>query len=111
MRRIGRQRARSTALGAWGLARVVPAGRIDLRHLRGVVRRIGVFQIDSVNGVARAHLAAGRERGRLQVAPLLAAEPELLASWLGLEKMVMGDSGGPAPLPRRRFTGRYPTQD
>lgn len=48
--------ARRIAIAAQGLARSDrrPA-RVDRRHLRGVVRRTGVLQIDSVNVVHRAH--------------------------------------------------------
>jgi uncharacterized protein len=47
--------ARRTVLGALGLAAPRPAGRIDRRHLRAVVRRLGLVQMDSVNVLVRAH--------------------------------------------------------
>jgi uncharacterized protein YcaQ len=47
--------ARRTVLDAQGLASARPAGRIDRRHLRRVVRRLGLVQIDSVNVLERAH--------------------------------------------------------
>lgn len=43
------------AIGAQGLHRPRPSGRVDLRHLRRVLGDIGVLQVDSVNVVARAH--------------------------------------------------------
>lgn len=47
--------ARRIALAAQGLAEPRPAGRIDVRHLRRVVRHAGVIQLDSVNITVRAH--------------------------------------------------------
>ncbi len=55
MRRIDLQRARRLALGAQGLAEPRPSGRVDVRHLRRLMRRIGALQIDSVNAIERAH--------------------------------------------------------
>lgn len=47
--------ARRTVLAAQGLATARPGGRVDRRHLRSVVRRLGLVQMDSVNVLARAH--------------------------------------------------------
>ena len=47
--------ARRIALAAQGLDRPRPAGRVDVRHLRRVLRRTGLLQLDFVNVLLPAH--------------------------------------------------------
>lgn len=55
MRKITIDQARRLTLGAQGFTVPRPAGRVDVRHLRRVVARIGLVQLDSVNVFSRTH--------------------------------------------------------
>jgi len=47
--------ARRIALAAQGFDRPRPRGRVDARHLRRVIRELGLLQIDFVNALVPAH--------------------------------------------------------
>ncbi|MDA1241188.1 MAG: winged helix DNA-binding domain-containing protein [Chloroflexi bacterium] len=47
--------ARRIALAAQGFAERRPAGRIDARHFRRVMGRIGLVQLDAVSALVRSH--------------------------------------------------------
>lgn len=55
LERLSAGQARRIALAAAGFADPPPAGRPDRRHLRRVLSRTGLLQLDSVNVLARAH--------------------------------------------------------
>ena len=55
MRTITIDQARRIALGAQGFSDPDPKGAVDVRHIRRVLGRIGLLQLDSVNVAVRSH--------------------------------------------------------
>jgi uncharacterized protein YcaQ len=55
MERITAAQARRIALAAQGFADRRPAGRVDARHIRRVIKTIAILQLDSVNVFSRTH--------------------------------------------------------
>lgn len=54
--RLRNDQARRIALRAQGFGRPRPAGRVTMRQIGGMLDRVGLIQVDSVNVLARAHL-------------------------------------------------------
>jgi uncharacterized protein YcaQ len=55
MRTLTIDQARRYALAAQGFADPRPTGRIDIRHFRRVMDKVGLVQLDSVNVFSRTH--------------------------------------------------------
>ena len=76
--------ARRIALAAQGLAGARPAGRVDRRHVRRVLDRVGLIQIDSVNVLVRSQelpLFARLGPHPRDLLPRMAADVEVIEYW------------------------------
>jgi uncharacterized protein YcaQ len=71
MQDISLAQARRIALAAQGFSDPRPTGGVDARHLRRVLSRTSLLQIDSVNVFARAHLLPAFSRLGSWPTPLL----------------------------------------
>src|SRR5690606_11671482 len=101
--------ARRVALAAQGFAARRPPGRVDSRHFRKVLDRLGTVQLDSVNVVTRSHELVFFAR-------LGAYDRAALTRWLWSSRQVFEYWGHEAslhpverhPLLRWRMEGDHP---
>lgn len=95
--------ARRVALAAVGLDRPRPAGRVDVRHVRRVVRRLGLLQLDYVNVLVPAHYLVLFSRlgpfDRSRLDDLAYRRRELTEAWAHERSLVPMDAW---PLLRHR---------
>ena len=78
------EQARRIALASQGFADPKPSGRVDRRHARRVLDRVGLLQIDSVNVLVRSQelpLFARLGDHRRDLVPQLTASGDLFEYW------------------------------
>ena len=81
---LSASQARRVALHAQGLGERRPAGRVDRRHVRRVLDRVGLIQIDSVNVLVRSQelpLFARLGSHPRDSLPRMTADGELFEYW------------------------------
>ncbi len=126
-RTLTAKQARRIALGAQGFADPLPAGAVDARHVKRVLERVKLLQIDSVNVLVRSSLpaallsagglsddAARSLEPRPQAPPLRVLGARGLVDTAGAASAVpLAHGGGQArrrslcqPLPLRQRKGR-----
>ena len=101
---ISAAQARRIALGAQGFGDRRPPGRIDRRHVRRVLDRVGLIQIDSVNVLVRSQempLFARLGPHPRDLLPRMAADAELVEYWCHEASLLPVDLW---PLMRWRMT-------
>ncbi len=91
---LSASQARRIALGAQGLGDPRPGGRVDRRHARRVLARVGLLQIDSVNVLVRSQelpLFARLGAHPRDLVPRMAADGELVECWCHEASLVPAD--------------------
>jgi uncharacterized protein YcaQ len=116
--------ARRVAVAAQGLNRPRAAGPRTMRHLQGVIDRLGLLQIDSVNVLARAHLlplfsrlgsydtglldrATGSGRYARRTGKAATADRRLVESWAHVAAYVPPSTWPLLAFRRRWFAEEY----
>ncbi len=88
--------ARRIALTAQGFDRPRPQGRMDVRHLRRVIRQIGLLQIDFVNVLLPAHYLVPFSRlgpyDRERLHELVYRQREFVEQWAHEASIVPADA-------------------
>jgi uncharacterized protein YcaQ len=82
--KVSASRARRIALGAQGFGVARPTGRVDRRHVRRMLARVGLIQIDSVNVIVRSQelpLFARLGPHRRDLLTGMVADGELFEYW------------------------------